>query len=123
MSFCTSIHCMDGRIQEPISQFLKRKFWIKYVDTITEAGPNKILAENKRKVLLESIFYRISISINDHGSQLIAISGHHGCLGNPESKSNQIEHLKKAEKILKEKYPDIKIVKLWIAEDLCVEEI
>ena len=97
MSFCTSIHCMDGRIQEPISQYLKRKFCIKYVDTITEAGPNKILSENKSNPVLESIFYRISISINQHKSQLIAISGHHGCLGNPESKSKQTEQLKKAE--------------------------
>ena len=83
MSFCTSIHCIDGRIQEPISQYLKRKFRIKYVDTITEAGPNKILSEIKNKAIQESIFYRISISITQHQSQLIAISGHHGCLGNP----------------------------------------
>ncbi len=123
MSFCTSIHCMDGRIQEPVINYLKRKFWIKYVDTITAAGPNKILSENKGNPLLESIFNQISISINQHKSQLIAISGHHGCLGNPESKSKQIEQLKKAEKILSGKYPHIKIVKLWIGENLQIEEI
>ena len=39
MSFATSIHCMDGRIQEPIIQYIKTKYDVQYVDVITEPGP------------------------------------------------------------------------------------
>ena len=44
--FATAISCMDGRVQDPISRYIKEKFNVDYVDTITEPGPNKIIAEN-----------------------------------------------------------------------------
>jgi hypothetical protein len=123
MSFCTSIHCMDGRIQEPIIEYLKKKCNAKYVDTITEPGPIKILAENDNKAVIDSIHYRISISVDKHGSQMIAISGHHDCAGNPVPKDTQIEQIIEDEKILKEKYPDVKIIKFYVNENWQVEEL
>ena len=36
--FCTSVSCMDGRIQIPIIQWLKENHYVNYVDTITEPG-------------------------------------------------------------------------------------
>ena len=83
MTFCTSIHCIDGRIQEPIIKYLKDNYNITYVDAITEPGSCKILAENKNKISVNSITEKIKISINKHGSKLIAISGHYDCAGNP----------------------------------------
>lgn len=123
MSFCTSIHCMDGRIQEPIIEYLKKKCNAKYVDTITEPGPIKILAENDNKAVIDSIHYRISISVDKHGSQMIAISGHHDCAGNPVPKEKQVEQIIEGEKILKEKYPDVKIIKFYVNENWQVEEL
>jgi len=46
MRFCTVINCIDGRIQLPVIEYLKIRFNVEYVDTITEAGPNLILSEN-----------------------------------------------------------------------------
>lgn len=123
MSFCTSIHCMDGRIQEPIIEYLKDKCDVKFVDTITEPGPIKIICENKDKAVIDSIHQRISISVDKHGSQIIAISGHHDCAGNPIPKEKQIEQILVDEKILKEKYPDVKIIKFYINEKWQVEEL
>ena len=34
--FATSISCMDGRIQIPISQWIKENYSVDFVDTITE---------------------------------------------------------------------------------------
>ena len=45
MSFCTAINCMDGRTQLPVIEFLKDKFGVEFVDTITEPGPVRILAD------------------------------------------------------------------------------
>ena len=114
MSFCTSIHCMDGRIQEPIIKFLKQNYQVKYIDTITEPGPCKILAENNNKTLLDSILHRISISVEKHGSNLIAISGHYDCAGNPCSDNQQKIQINEAVKYLQGIYPDIKIIGFWI---------
>ena len=114
MTFCASIHCMDGRIQKPIAKYLKKYYNIAYVDTITEPGPCKILAENKNKALINSIMERIKISINKHGSKLIAVSAHHDCAGNPYGEQTQKKQVKKAMEYLKNNYRKIEIIGLWV---------
>ena len=114
MTFCTSIHCMDGRIQEPIIHYLKMNYNVSYVDTITEPGPNKIIAEHSHEFYMESIKTRIDISIQKHGSKLIAISGHHDCAGNPTDETTQKQHILASIEYLKIKYPHVTVIGLWI---------
>ena len=59
MSFCTAINCMDGRTQQPVIEFLKDKFEVLYVDSITEPGPVHILAEAPDSAQALSIFDRV----------------------------------------------------------------
>lgn len=123
MDFCTSIHCLDGRIQEPIIQFLKSTYKIKYVDTITEPGPINILAKHDNKDVIESILTGINISIEKHDSGLIAVSGHYDCIGNPVHEKTQKEQIKKSRNFLKSIYRDIKIIGLWIDNNWSVHII
>lgn len=123
MEFGTSIHCMDGRIQEPILRYIKREYNLAYIDIITEPGPCKVISENLNTTLIESIENRISISINKHGSKIIFISGHYDCTGNPVKQDIQIEQIKKCDEILRFKYPNVKVVKLWINDNWGVEEL
>ena len=74
----------------------KSRVTIDYVDTITESGPCKILAENKNEILINSIIERTSLSIHKHKSKLIVISGHHDCAGNPCDKEIQINQINKS---------------------------
>ena len=64
MSFCTVINCMDGRVQLPVNEYLRRELSVEYVDTITEAGPVRILAREQQSALADSILARVDISIN-----------------------------------------------------------
>jgi len=105
---------MDGRIQEPIINFLKERYKVKYIDTITEPGPCKILAENNNKILVNSIIERVEISIHKHKSNLIAISGHYDCAGNPCDKIIQEGQIKESIKYCKNIHPNIEIIGLWI---------
>ena len=123
MEFGTSIHCMDGRIQGPLINYIKKKYNIKYIDTITEPGPCKILSENLEISLVESIDRRVSISLEKHGSKIIFISGHFDCAGNPVSKENQVNQLIQCEAFLESKYPNAKIVKLWINQNWDIQEL
>ena len=123
MTFCTSIHCMDGRIQEPIIKYLKEIHNAACVDTITEPGPCKILAENKDKVSVGSIIKRCEISIEKHGSKLIAISGHHDCAGNPCNEEIQKEQIKNSIAFLKKRYPEMKIIGLWIDKEWDINNV
>jgi len=63
MKFCTVVNCMDGRVQLPVNSFLEERFRADYVDTVTEAGPNSILAERYISTLVESIIDRVRISV------------------------------------------------------------
>ena len=120
MTFCTSIHCIDGRIQEPLIKHLKAKYGISYVDTITEPGPCKILAENVDKVSVASIMKRVEISAKMHDSKLIAVSGHYDCTGNPGDDALQKKQIEESISYLKRKFPALKIVGLWINSEWIV---
>lgn len=99
--FACAINCMDGRVQDVVKDYMQKNYDVDYVDMATEPGPNKILAENTDIAVIENIKKRVEISVNHHGSKVIAIVGHFGCAGNPTEKQEQIEQLKKSEEVVK----------------------
>ena len=112
--FCTVVNCMDGRVQIPVINFLQEYFDSEYVDSITEPGPVKIIANGFPNSALKSIHARIKISVEKHNSVGIAIAGHYNCAGNPETKKVQIEQIKKSVQKLNLLYPEIRIIGIWI---------
>ena len=90
--FVTCINCMDGRAQKPVIDYMQKRFGVEYVDMITEPGPNKILSDNNDATLIESLKKRVAISVEKHGSEIIAIVGHFDCAGNPVDERSQKEH-------------------------------
>ena len=44
-TFATAINCMDGRVQEQVTLLIKESTGVDYVDMITVAGPDKVLAQ------------------------------------------------------------------------------
>ena len=122
MSFYTAINCMDGRIQEPITNYIKKKYNVLFVDMITGAGPVKILS-NKKTENLESIISCIDISLKKHKSKGIAIVAHYDCAGNPIADKEQKKLLQKAVIFLENKYINIPVCGLWVDKDRKVENI
>ncbi len=123
LSFCTVVNCMDGRVQLSVIAYLKKRFGAEYVDSITEPGPNRILAEQQDENLVASILNRLEISVNKHQSVGIAVTGHYDCAGNPTSEAIQKRQIKDAVRFLGQTYPDIEIIGLWIDEHWQVNEI
>jgi hypothetical protein len=122
-TFTTAINCMDGRIQIPTNEWMRKKFNVEYVDTITEPGPIKILAENKDTFYVESIKRRVSISVNKHGSRIIAVLGHHDCAGNPVDKAAQVLQIKDSLKVLDSWGFPVRTIGLWVDENWKVSEV
>lgn len=123
MRFCTVINCVDGRVQLPVIRYLQKRFDVDYVDSITEAGPNLLLSENKNTRSIQAIFDKLKISVNKHHSVGLAIAGHHDCAGNPAPQDRQIIHVQAAVKLIQQKYDDIEIIGLWVDENWEVHEI
>ena len=110
---------MDGRVQDAVKDYMKKNYSVDFVDMITEPGPNKILCDNLGcdLAVIEDIKKRVEISVNHHGSKVVAIAGHDGCAGNPASKEEQIEHLKKAKKSVEAFGLPAEIILLWVEDD------
>jgi len=109
--FATSVSCMDGRIQIPLTNWIKENFSVDYVDTITEPGIDKLVADNTD---LESIKIKVGISINKHESELIVVSGHYDCAGNPVSNEEHITQIKKGIEVISSWNLGVKVVGVWI---------
>ena len=123
MSFCTVVNCMDGRCQLPVIEYLRQRFNAEYVDSITEPGPNLILAEQTDNILVQSILRRVRISVDKHSSIGIAIVGHYDCAGNPAGEEEQSQHIIATVKFLSSQYPQIQIIGLWLDEEWKIHEI
>ena len=117
MKFVTAINCMDGRVQLPAIEWMKKKYNAVYVDMITEPGPIKILDENENIFLVESIKNRIDVSVNKHLSRVIAIIGHYDCAGNPVEKDIQIKQIESSIKLVSSWNFNADIIGLWIDEN------
>ncbi|MCL6465533.1 MAG: hypothetical protein K6T77_02110 [candidate division WOR-3 bacterium] len=115
-TFGVAINCMDGRVQLPVIDFLKKKFGLDYVDAVTEPGPNKIVAENRDYATIESIKRRVAISVEKHGAKIVALVAHFDCAGNPADKTVQLDQLNQAEEVVKSWGFNTRIVKLWVDE-------
>ena len=114
MSFCTAINCMDGRVQQPTILFLKERFKAEFVDCITEPGPVRIFDKTADLMVLNSIITRTDISVKQHSSRGIAICAHPDCAGNPVDEDVQKAQLKRSVIFLKEAYPAVEVIGLWI---------
>lgn len=123
MKFCTAINCMDGRVQLPVIRHLQVKFGADYVDCITDAGPNRVLAERADARAVEALLARVGISVEKHHSAGIAVAGHHDCAGNPAPKETQLKHIEAAVRFIRTRHPNLPVVGLWVDERWRVKEM
>jgi hypothetical protein len=114
---------MDGRVQGPVIAYLSERFDGAYVDDITEAGPVGVLASDPGSSCSAEIYRKIDVSVNAHGSRVIAVVAHHDCAGNPKPREAQLEDLRVSIEVLKRRYPDLQVIPLWVGEDWQVEEV
>ncbi len=123
MSFCTAINCLDGRVQIPVINHMLDLGEASYVDVITEHAPSRILAEQTDHAKIAVILRQVNISVLEHGSQLIAVVGHHDCSANPVTRDQLIEQIKKAAGFIQEAYPGLTVIGLRLASQWRVDEV
>ncbi len=120
--FATAINCMDGRVQEPVTAWLRQHAQADYIDTITEAGPDRILAGGISESL-ESIRRRVLVSVEKHGSRTVAIAGHHDCAGYPVSRQEHRASVLRSVEVIATWSLPVRILGLWVDEHWRVEPI
>ena len=123
MIFATAINCIDGRVQIPVIDWLRKRCGADYVDMITEPGPERLLSEGNDKAAIESIKKKVDISGNRHNSKLVAIVGHYDCAGNPAGIETQLGQIRRSIKRVKAWKFDVEVMGLWLDENWEVCEV
>ena len=121
-SFATAINCMDGRVQDPVSRWLKDNTGARYVDMITEPGADKLMADGSLSQR-EAIRAKVMISVNVHQSRTVAVVGHHDCAGNPVAKEEHLKHIRKAMATVMSWNLGVRVLGLWVNERWQVEPL
>jgi hypothetical protein len=97
LKFGTAINCIDGRTQEVVIDHIKQKYNIDGVDMVTFPGADGIFSNEERSEESIALVRRaVSISIEKHGSRIIAVVGHYDCAGNPGDRKHHYMHIQKA---------------------------
>lgn len=120
---CSSIifHCMDFRLINAIRRWMQEQKLIDNCDVISIAGASKIIVDGneiQRNVFLD----QIDISCRLHASKNVILLHHSDCgayknsydFSSPEEeKKKQLEDMVLAEKIIKERFPSVEVIKIW----------
>lgn len=112
---------MDGRVQLPVIHWIKENYGVEYIDMITEAGMDRVLANENSEIT--DILKKIGLSIGLHGSKNIFIVGHYDCGGNPVDTDTHKTQIILAVKRIKSFAKSCKVTGLWVSEDLSVKRL
>ena len=119
--FATSVSCIDGRIQTPISNWIKDNNSVDYVDTITKTDLDNRIFEFPE--IAEEIRKKVTISIKAHKSELVVVSGHADCAGNPVSDEEHKQHIAKGVEVVKSWNLGVDVKGVWVDNDWKVNTI
>ncbi len=112
--FITCINCIDGRVQEKTIAYLKERFGAKYVDLITEPGPDAVLSSCTNRLIIGSIKRKVEISVCKHGSEVVAIAGHYDCAANAVNKNQHLKQIRNSVKTIDNWGFNLLVVGLWV---------
>ena len=114
------LKCMDFRLQNNTLNWLKENGYFGDCDVISNAGSGKALVDESPETK-EFILKEIGISYEKHGARNIIIIHHSDCgayssynfANEEEEKTKQIEDMRSEETIIKERFPDVTVIKVW----------
>lgn len=121
-TFGTAINCIDGRVHEPVVSWLIDRYQLDFVDLVTEAGPDKVLAGGN-SVSQEEIKRKVEVSLVNHDSRVIAVSGHDDCAGNPVAYDQHVDQIIKSVDVVKNWGHPLPVLGLWVDESRSVHLI
>lgn len=112
-TFATAVSCIDGRVQEPLLEWVRLHFGVAYVDVVTEPGADRVMAEGD-DAAYASVLHKVDVSHQSHGSRVLVLAGHHDCAANPGSPEQHERQLEAAVARLAGDRPDMTIFGVFV---------
>lgn len=121
-TFATAINCIDGRVQRPVSDWLKVYAHADYIDVVTMPGADNVLSSGASPKV-ELIRENVGVSVRAHASAVVAIAGHHECAAFPVSREEHFEAIRQAmNDVASWGYP-VRVIGLYVNDQWLVEEV
>ena len=120
--FATAITCIDGRVQNPVSDWVKQNARADFVDTITWPGPDGVLTGGSPNILAQ-IRASVDISVKAHGSAYLAITGHFDCAAFPGNRERHLIAIREAVNVVSGWGLPVRIVGLWVNDQWQIEPV
>lgn len=117
LRFALAITCIDGRVQRPVVDYLRRKYGVDYVDLITEPGPERALTDPSRVRIQAAIERNARFSVQGHDAELVAVTAHDECLGNDADSGTRLSQLSAAQQLVASWKLGVDVVALWVHMD------
>ncbi len=114
----TCLNCMDGRVQLPVLSWIKTNYPVDFVDVITEAGMDGVLA---RQADISEVQRSIKVSVNVNKSTRLFVVGHYDCRGNPVDEQQHRQEILASVERLKPLWPGQQVIGLWVNSSWQVE--
>jgi hypothetical protein len=121
--FGTAINCIDGRTQEVVIDYMKQKYNIDGVDMVTFPGVDGLFSNEQNSAEIALIRRSVSISIERHGSKIIALVGHYDCAGNPGDREHHNKHIRRAMQEVSSWNLDAQAIGLYVNEKREIEVV
>jgi hypothetical protein len=122
--FGTAINCIDGRTQQVVIDYMKHKYNIDGVDMVTFPGADGIFSSaEQHSGEISHIRRAVSISIERHGSRIIAVVGHYDCAGNPGDSKHHYMHIRRAVSEVSSWNLQAQVIGLYVNDKREIEEV
>jgi carbonic anhydrase len=118
--FATAITCIDGRVQQPVADWIKLHMNVHYVDLVTEPGPDKVLSSESTYVV-DEIIRKVNFSVLHHASPVVALCGHHDCAANSADREEHIAQIREGVRVLLSYRINVRVLGLWLNEWSSIE--
>lgn len=122
LRFGTAITCIDGRVHRPVILWMRENYGFDFVDVVSEPGPDKLLADGWPGDIAP-VRTKVGFSVKAHASQLIAVSGHHDCAGNPATKEEHLAQIREGVRQARSWELPADVIGLWVNEQWQIEVI
>ena len=121
-TFATAITCIDGRVQRPVTDWVKLHVNVDHVDLITEPGPDMVFSAGPAEVM-QDMMRKVSFSVQHHFSKVVILSGHDTCAANGVSREEHIEQILDGVERIQGYRLNVRIIGLWVGEFGSVEVV
>lgn len=121
-TFAVAVSCIDGRVHQPVIDWVRRTTGVDHVDLVTEPGPDAALAACPTP-RCATVRARLDVSLRAHEPRAVVIAGHDDCAANPVDRATHERQIDEAARELAAWGHDVPVTGVWVTADGIVEVV